>query len=392
MAEIDQMNALIQAKAKTARNFNNAFIGWVDTNYVLNGGSSTFNIYQNPIFMDSTVKAEFSNTTRFINNHAIGTTYDPTSVLWGQYQSSSVDNYCVDSVYIFGAYRTPKSIPNPIGDSLIVEFVWGPISDTNTFKDATITYSGAHPDDRCEYLSPKFSQAPSQLFQLSGPNKIRKAIALTAADTVGFGSKLYGTDINEYILGGNLVSFTFYFKSAYQNSLSVGDTVFSTVSPKTVAAPNFSTRIVQDPNFAQNNQIMYFCDPDGENGTSTLTSTELYGNGNNWFFPESYSGNFTYMMVSTNICGIGLEETRSINELEVYPNPSTGMVNLTISQGGTYTIEVINMHGDIVYDEEVTVSGTEILSRHFSDLAHGIYHIIIKGDNYSSTSKLTISK
>ncbi len=391
-AEVDQMQQVIKAKTKTARYFNNAFIGWVDTNYVLNGGSSTFNIYQNPIFMDSTVKAEFSNTTTYINSHAIGTTYDPTSVIWGQYQFSSVDSYCVDSVYIFGAYRTPKSIPNPNGDSLIVEFVWGPKSDTATYKDGAITYSGASPDNRCEFLSPKFSRALSQNFRLSGLNKIRKAIALTTADTVGFGSRLYGTNINQLIPAGNLAAFNFYFKSGYRSALSVGDTVFSTVSPNTVASPNFSTRIAQDPNFAQTNSIMYFCDPDGENGTSTLRSEELYGSGSNWLFPESYSGNFTYMMVSTGICKIGLDETSINNNVELYPNPTSGIVNIAITQGDNYTIELVNMLGQTVHVEEVRVSGNETLSRNFSELSNAIYLVNVKGDNYSSTSKLTISE
>ncbi len=98
-AETAQLQQLIRSKTKAATLFNCTFIGWADTIYYLNGASTTFSVYQNPIFMDSTVKAEFSNTTQFINNHAIGTTYDPTSVIWGQHQLSSVDPYYVDRIY-----------------------------------------------------------------------------------------------------------------------------------------------------------------------------------------------------------------------------------------------------------------------------------------------------
>ncbi len=377
-------------KMKTAGGvITNAFIGWVDTNYVLNGGSSTFNIYQNPIWKDSTVKEEFSNASQHIGSHAIGTTYDPTSVIWGATQFSSVDQYTVDSVYVLGAYRTPSSIPNPVGDSLIVEFVWGPVTNTTTFRDGVVSYTGASPDDRCEYVAPMITKSAGPKFRLSGTNRIRRAIALTAADTNSTGSDLHGFGINQTIPAGNVCSYTFFFKSGYSPATS--STVFSTVTPKTVAAPNFAGRLAQDPNIALTNLIMYFCDPDGENGTSTLRSSDLYPGGNSWIFPESFNGNFTYMMVS-GTSTIGLDEASINNNVELYPNPTSGIVNIAITQGGTYTIELVNMLGQTVHAEEVSVSGNENLSRNFSNLTKGIYLVNVKGDNYSSTTKLTINK
>ena len=379
-------------KMKTAGGvISNAFIGWVDTNYVLNGGSSTFSIFQNPIWKDSTVKEEFSNATQHIGSHAIGTTYDPTSVIWGGTQFSSVDSYTVDSVYILGAYRSPSSIPNPMGDSLIVEFVWGPISNTTTFQDGAVSYTGASPDNRCEYVAPKYSIGAGLSYKLAGTNRIRKAIALTAADTNSTGSDLYGFGINKVIPAGNVCAYSFFFKSGYSPATS--STVFSTVTPKTVAAPNFAGRLTQDPNLSLTNLIMYFCDPDGENGTSTLRSRELYNFSSPWpsLFPESFNGHFTYLMVS-GTSTIGLDEASINNNVELYPNPTSGIVNIAITQGGTYTIELVNMLGQTVHAEEVSVSGNENLSRNFSNLTKGIYLVNVKGDNYSSTTKLTINK
>ncbi len=396
-AEAQQIHQLISKKMsankmKTAGGLiNNAFIGWVDTNYTLNGGSSTFSIFQNPIWKDSTVQEEFSNATQHIGSHAIGTTYDPTSVIWGATQFSSVDAYTVDSVYILGAYRSPSSIPNPTGDSLIVEFVWGPATNTTAFNDGAVSYTGASPDDRCEYVSPKYTVGSGPSYKLAGTNRIRTGIALTANDTIGTGSQLYGVNINQLIPAGNLVGYSFYFKSNYTTSTS--DIVFSTVSPKTIAAPNFAGRLAQDPNIALTNLIMYFCDPDGENGTSTLRSRELYNFNSPWpsLFPETFNGHFTYMMVS-GTSTIGLDEANVSNDVELYPNPTSGIVNIAITQGGTYTIELVNMLGQTVHAEEVSVSGNESINRNFSNLTKGIYLVNVKGDNYSSTTKLTINK
>ncbi len=130
-AEAQQIQQILNKKMaankmKTAGGvITNQFIGWADTIYGLNGAATTFNIFQNPIWKDSTVREEFSNAIQHIGSHAIGTTYDPTSVIWGSTQFSDADPYTIDSVYILGAYRSPSSIPNPTGDSLIVELVWG---------------------------------------------------------------------------------------------------------------------------------------------------------------------------------------------------------------------------------------------------------------------------
>ncbi|WP_417603593.1 T9SS type A sorting domain-containing protein [Owenweeksia hongkongensis] len=381
-------------KKKTAGGvITNQFMGFVDEMYTLFGGSAQFSIFQNPMWQDSTAVEVFSNADQHISNHAIGLTFDPTSPAWGANQVAEVDDYTIDSVYILGAYRTPSSIPNPMGDSLIVELVWAPSTSTTTFNEGTVTYTNGSPDESCDYVAPTFTLGTPPSFSLEGSNKVRIGLELTANDTTNT-SAYYGLEVNQLIPAGNIVGVSYFFKSAYASGLSVGDTVFNTVTPSTVSAPNFAGRLAQDPAIALSNLNMYFCDAGnfgGMNGTSSFRSAELYNlsNGFPCYFPESFNGNFVAVMMSANST-IGLDEVKEEASFNVFPNPTTGNVTLEIAQGGTYTIDVLNLVGQAVYSEQVSINGGEALNRNFSNLTKGVYLINLSGEGISKTTKLTI--
>jgi hypothetical protein len=79
--------------------------------------------------------------------------------------------------------------------------------------------------------------------------------------------------------------------------------------------------------------------------------------------------------------------------LTVYPNPSTGIVHLTISglEGRKVDVSVLNVIGTVVYRESLTE-----LNDHFtktldlSRLANGLYYVKIEADNSSQLCKLVI--
>ncbi|WP_417611391.1 T9SS type A sorting domain-containing protein [Owenweeksia hongkongensis] len=380
-------------KKKTAGGvITNQFMGFVDEMYTLFGGSAQFSIFQNPIWQDSTVVEVFTNANQHIGAHAIGLTFDPTSPAWGANQFSEVDDYTIDSVFILGAYRTPSSIPNPMGDSLIVELVWAPSTNTSTFDEGTVSYANASPDDACDYVSPAYAGTTSS-FRLQGSNKVRIGIELTANDTTNLNA-YYGLEVNQLIPAGNIVGVSYKFKSAYASGLSVGDTVFNTNPGGKFVAPNFAGRLAQDPAIALSNLNMYFCDAGnfgGMNGTSTARSAELYGNSQfAGYFPESFNGNFVAVMVSGTSTVSLDEEVKEEASFNVFPNPTTGNVTVEIAQGGTYTIDVLNLVGQVVYSEQVSINGGEKLNRDFSNLTKGVYLINLNGEGISKTSKLTL--
>lgn len=85
--------------------------------------------------------------------------------------------------------------------------------------------------------------------------------------------------------------------------------------------------------------------------------------------------------------------TLSDHTLVVYPNPSTGIVHLTISgmEGRKVELTVINVIGTVLYRETLT----ELNERYtktldLSRFANGLYYVKLEADNASQLCKLVI--
>lgn len=79
--------------------------------------------------------------------------------------------------------------------------------------------------------------------------------------------------------------------------------------------------------------------------------------------------------------------------LLVYPNPSTGIVHLTINnlQGKKVELSVLNVIGTVMYHETVTELNdryTKMLD--LSKFANGLYYVRLEAENTSQMCKLVI--
>ena len=79
--------------------------------------------------------------------------------------------------------------------------------------------------------------------------------------------------------------------------------------------------------------------------------------------------------------------------LLVYPNPSTGIVHLTINnlQGKKVELSVLNVIGTVMYREtliELNDRYTKMLD--LSKFANGLYYVSLEADNTSQMCKLVI--
>ena len=79
--------------------------------------------------------------------------------------------------------------------------------------------------------------------------------------------------------------------------------------------------------------------------------------------------------------------------LVVYPNPSTGIVHLTINnlQGKKVEVSVLNVIGSVMYRETLTELNdryTKMLD--LSKFANGLYYVRLEADNTSQMCKLVI--
>tara|TARA_R110002096_G_scaffold192564_2_gene374210 strand:+ start:37655 stop:39724 length:2070 start_codon:yes stop_codon:yes gene_type:complete len=87
---------------------------------------------------------------------------------------------------------------------------------------------------------------------------------------------------------------------------------------------------------------------------------------------------------------IGLEEDKLV-EFEVYPNPVTGNdFAIQITEGGTYSLELVNLSGQLIQSSEINVNGSEVSKVDVSTLAKGVYVLNVKGEKLTKSVKLTI--
>lgn len=79
--------------------------------------------------------------------------------------------------------------------------------------------------------------------------------------------------------------------------------------------------------------------------------------------------------------------------LVVYPNPSTGIVHLTISglEGRRAEVSVLNVLGTVMYRETLTeLNDHATKTLDLSKFANGLYYVKLEADNATQLCKLII--
>jgi len=91
-----------------------------------------------------------------------------------------------------------------------------------------------------------------------------------------------------------------------------------------------------------------------------------------------------------------LAEIGFVSEVSLSPNPATSKVNVQFSlqMAATTTIEVIDIHGTIVNTVVIknAVAGTNTTVINVSDFASGVYSVIVRSNDVSTTQKLVVAK
>lgn len=86
---------------------------------------------------------------------------------------------------------------------------------------------------------------------------------------------------------------------------------------------------------------------------------------------------------------VGLEE-QALKAIQLYPNPSTGMVSLRFESAmSNPIISVYNLQGALVHREQVVLNGTT-LERDFGSLSPGQYILEVQGENQHHSLPLII--
>lgn len=359
--------------------------------------SATFS----PMAPDSTYIQNFG-TPSAIPAHGFGTTFDPASTgfsVLGQDYFDHNDPYTVDTIYIGSRYRTSSPISGLTGDTLQVVVVMGDTLDDDVWRVGIGWSAGTYPGQnrRIEVIPPRYTGNPTVGVpgSLDAPNQIVLKYALKASDTAITYKKIVPpTPIN--IPGGEKVGVfvTFIPGQSYDPATQ---TYYLSGGKSDVN--NFSYVRLANSTSGDNNS--YFLEPLTLTGPSAAISYTLFSDtrymahtGSNAFRNEYPSPSATRAyLIDFWISGtstVGIDEVSANESLKVYPNPSTGRVNITTKSGGTYNLTMVDILGKVVYQEKISVNGSEVISRDFSDLPKGIYMIGLETNGQRTTSKFTL--
>ncbi len=131
----------------------------------------------------------------------------------------------------------------------------------------------------------------------------------------------------------------------------------------------------------EKNVYIGYTDSEMRDGSYTLCANDEEGWG--FFRPQNHD-----IMIKLHTCpSDNAVETFTANEIEMYPNPTTGIVNFNNVENAT--IEVYNMMGQVVANANSNSVNTTI---DLSNLANGNYVVRIVKDGEVATSKLNIAR
>lgn len=147
----------------------------------------------------------------------------------------------------------------------------------------------------------------------------------------------------------------------------------------------------------------------GSSTTLPFTSTWDFGDSQgatttNAIHTYTANGSYTVTLIVTTACGadtttqtvlitgVGIEEANLLKEVKVYPNPSTGVFNLELSNVaiGELSVTVTDMTGRTVYNSTEEVKGELKKSLDLSSMAKGVYYLKMESENMREIRKIVI--
>ncbi len=89
-------------------------------------------------------------------------------------------------------------------------------------------------------------------------------------------------------------------------------------------------------------------------------------------------------LLGVGTCAINIDNYQTSNDFNVYPNPTTGLLNITNAENAQ--VNVYNMIGEVV------ATATNVSTMDISNLENGTYIVKVISNNSTSTKKITLVK
>ncbi len=356
-----------------------------------------------PIAPDSTFYQEFGTGPDGINIHGFGQTFDPTSnafILLGQNNFSKNDPYFLDTIYIGSRYRTANPTTGFTNDTLKVTIFYGNNSNNQVWRVGIGYPANTFPGqaNRLNVNTPRYmgNSSIGTPGQILAPNKIVIKYLLKDTDTTGNYIKVVpASPIN--IPAGNKVGVFCEFVPGYTYNPA---TQAYYISGANADVNNLSWLYLTAQ--SNNDDTPYFFEALQFDEESKGISTLLYSQTryNSWTGTDAFRNEYISSVTNTGnlidfwVHGrstVGLEESKIEAQLvNLYPNPSTGVVNLKAAYGGEFHIELLSIDGKLLHSEIRTLNANETHKKELGHLESGVYLIRIAKDLQVQTMKLHI--
>lgn len=373
------------------------------------GGSAAFSGGFITVFPDTAIVQEGTDGTNpsFFRptNHGLIYAYDAKSELFGNDQTTGVENYFsfadqvnVDSIFTAGIYFLNNN--TAINDRLRFDIVtgsWGS-GALGTLTSNTLDVDDDGIDDNVSLATIRTTGSTSNgvpAYNVAGATTVFRTF--TAPDSNGvqdFGVDVSGSNITIPANGGMGVLITYEpTPGSYSPNLDTVSLTAGTGNANIFRSLIFSNNISGDNN-------MYFLQ------FSVISSQFFNNNAVTGFIGEieryrttTGGGNAYLFAAHTTSARVNGTSTISVNELEnnkgtfaIYPNPNNGDFSLKLDNftgEDTYTITVMNILGQIVHEEVVTMeNGVKNFS--LSNLDKGMYLMNISSKNINTVERITI--
>ena len=124
------------------------------------------------------------------------------------------------------------------------------------------------------------------------------------------------------------------------------------------------------------------------NNAAKFIGTETYLNAKDLVIGNYLDGYVDELRISSVVRYLktGNEDLTKNNQIHVYPNPTTGIVQITLPFNQVADIQIINMSGQAVYCSKY--SGSERVTLDLDFLPRGVYLIQVKSKNYTEVQQM----
>ena len=103
-------------------------------------------------------------------------------------------------------------------------------------------------------------------------------------------------------------------------------------------------------------------------------------------FIDQVFSNGEALAIRLRNASVGIEE-QSLKGVGIYPNPSNGILNITFTEQGNYTVEVLNILGETV--STINMNGASVLD--LRNLAKGVYNIRVSNNDASTVQRVVLN-